>query len=178
MHRVPSSDVVNKEVVETRWVLQEQSETVKARLVMKQFNTWEDESSEFYAGNTNSSFVLFGLGTGSKTSRTGQVTNHYYMSRCSHTALLHADMRDEVCINIKAVTLRLSRGEQLSNVQPFDSERFYKVDTALYGYRCSTRFWKDAVAEAAKSHGLKHQQNRQVSPHGPREFSSVRARCR
>ena len=89
MHRVPSSKVVNKEVVETRWVLQEQSETVKARLVMKQFNTWEDESGEFYAGNTNSSFVLFGLGTGSKTSRTGQVTNNCMVSMCP----LHFFMR-------------------------------------------------------------------------------------
>ena len=37
----------------------------------------------------------------------------------------------------------------------FDSEGFYKADTALYGYRGSPRFWKAAVAEAAKALGLK-----------------------
>ena len=50
MHGVPNSEVVNKEVIKTRWVLKEQGETVTARLVMKHFNTWKNESNEFYAG--------------------------------------------------------------------------------------------------------------------------------
>ena len=71
------------------------------------------------------------------------------------TAFLHAGMRDEVHIKMDADTLRLIREEQSPNVQPFDSEGFYKMDRALYGYRGSPRFWKDAVAEAATDLGLK-----------------------
>ena len=51
------------------------------------------------------------------------------------------------------LTLRLTREEQ-PNLQPFDSDGVYKVDKALYGYRGSPRFWKDAVDEAAKDFGL------------------------
>ena len=36
---VPSSEVTNKEVIKTRWVLKPQGEGVKARFVMKHFNT-------------------------------------------------------------------------------------------------------------------------------------------
>ena len=39
------SEFVNKE-----FFLKEQDESVKARLAMKLFNTWQDESKEFYAG--------------------------------------------------------------------------------------------------------------------------------
>ena len=53
-------------------------------------------------------------------------------------------------------TLPLIREEQQPRLQPIDSEGFYKVDKALYGYRGSPRFWKDAVAEAAKDLGLKN----------------------
>ena len=42
-HGVPSSDVVNKEVIKTRWVLKPQGDGVKARFVMKHFATWKDE---------------------------------------------------------------------------------------------------------------------------------------
>ena len=34
----------------TRWVLKPQGEGVKARFVMKHFNTWKDENNDFYAG--------------------------------------------------------------------------------------------------------------------------------
>ena len=36
---VPSSEVVNKEVIKTRWVLKPQGEGVKARFVMKHWTT-------------------------------------------------------------------------------------------------------------------------------------------
>ena len=49
-HGVPSSKVTNKEVIETRWVLKPQGEGVKARFVMKHYNTWKDENNDFYAG--------------------------------------------------------------------------------------------------------------------------------
>ena len=49
-HGVPSSEVVNKEIIKTRWVLTAQGEGVKARFVMKHFNTWKDENNDFYAG--------------------------------------------------------------------------------------------------------------------------------
>ena len=68
-HGVPSSELVNKEVIKTRLVLKPQGEGVKARFLMKHFNTWNDE-------NTNSSVVQFGFGFGSKTRRTGKVTNN------------------------------------------------------------------------------------------------------
>ena len=92
------------------------------------------------------------------------------------TAVLRAGMRDEVRIKMDADTLRLIREEQSPNVQPFDSEGFYKMDRALYGYRGSPRFWKDAVAEAATDLGLNEtQQDRQFSVHGPRKLPSTRA---
>ena len=46
----PSSEVTSKEVIKTRWVLKPHGEGVKARFVMKHFNTWKDENNDFYAG--------------------------------------------------------------------------------------------------------------------------------
>ena len=46
---VPSSEVANKEVIKTRWVLKPQGEGVKSRFVMKHFNTWKDEHNDFCA---------------------------------------------------------------------------------------------------------------------------------
>ena len=40
-------------------------------------------------------------------------------------------MRDEVHIKMDVDTLRLTHEEQLPNLQPFDSEGFYKVDKDL-----------------------------------------------
>ena len=42
----------------------------------------------------------------------------------------------------------------MTNLKPCDDEGFHKVDKALYGHRGSPRYWKDAVAEAAKDLGL------------------------
>ena len=75
-HGVPSSEVTNIEVIKTRWVLKPQGEGVKARFVMKHFNTWKDE-------NTNSSVAQLGFGFGGKTCRIGKVTNNC-VSRCFH----------------------------------------------------------------------------------------------
>ena len=82
-HGVPSSEVANIEVIKTRWVLKEQGEGVKARFVMKHFNTWKDENNDFLCRNTNSSVVQYGCGSGSKTRRVGKVTNNR-VSRCFH----------------------------------------------------------------------------------------------
>ena len=46
----PSSEVANKKVIKTRWVLKPQGEGVKARFVLKHFNTRKDENNDFYAG--------------------------------------------------------------------------------------------------------------------------------
>ena len=65
-HGVPSSEVVNKEVIKNRWVLKPQGEGVKARFVMKHFNTCKDENNDFFAGTPTTSVVQFGFGFGSK----------------------------------------------------------------------------------------------------------------
>ena len=70
-------------------------------------------------------------------------------------ACFHAEMKDQVYIKMDADTLRLIRDENLPNLQPFDDEGHYKVDKALYGYRGSPRFWKDAVSKPVKDLGLK-----------------------
>ena len=43
----------------------------------------------------------------------------------------------------------------MTNLKPFDDDGFYKVDKDLYGHKGATRYWKDAVAEAAEDLGLK-----------------------
>ena len=43
----------------------------------------------------------------------------------------------------------------MTNLKPFDDQGFYKVDKALYGHKGSPRYWKDAVAEAARDFGFK-----------------------
>ena len=55
-HGVRSSEVTNKEVIKTRWVLKPLGEGVKARFVMKHFNTWKDENNGVSTGRgkTNS----------------------------------------------------------------------------------------------------------------------------
>ena len=64
-------------------------------------------------------------------------------------------MKDEVYIKLDADTLRMIHEENMTNLKPFDDEGFYRVDKALYAHRGSPRYWKDAVAEAAKDLALK-----------------------
>ena len=64
-------------------------------------------------------------------------------------------MKDEVYIKLDADTLRMIHEENMTNLKPFGDQGFHKVDKALYGHRGSPRYWKDAVAEAAKDLGLK-----------------------
>ena len=93
-HGVPSSEVTNKEIIKTRWVLKPQGEGVKARFVMKHFNTWKDENNVFYAGTpTPVSFNLV-LVLAAKRVALGKSQT----SACLHvsTAFLHAKMADEV----------------------------------------------------------------------------------
>ena len=45
IHEASSSEVANREVVKTRWVLEQQGEGVKARFVMKHLNTWKDNDT-------------------------------------------------------------------------------------------------------------------------------------
>ena len=79
-------------------------------------------------------------------------------------------MRDVVYIKLDAGTLRMTREENLPNLQPFDDESFHRVDKTLYGYRGSPRYWKDAVAEP--------EQDRQFSAHGSQKLHPIRARGR
>ena len=153
VHGVPSSEVANKEVIKTRWVLKPQAEDVKARFVMKHFNTWKDEKNDFYAGTPTP--VSFNLVLALAAKRVALGKSQTIACLDVSTAFLHAEMRGEVHIKMDADTLRMIREENLPNLQPFDDEGFYKVGKALHGYRGSPRYWKDAVAEAAKDLGLK-----------------------
>ena len=91
-------------------------------------------------------------------------------------AFLHAKMKDEVFIKLDAGTLRMMHEENMTNLKPFDDEGSYRVDKALYGHRGSPRYWKDAVAEAAKELGLKPSKiDNSLYLVGSRKFHLVRA---
>ena len=57
MHGVPSSEVVNKEIIKTRMMLKAQGERAKVRLVIKHVNTWKDEYNKFYERLAQSSMT-------------------------------------------------------------------------------------------------------------------------
>ena len=120
---------------------------------MKHFNMCKGEKNDFCAGPpTPVSFNLV-LAFAAKLVT---LANHQQLRVSMFPiAFLHAEMRDEVDIKLGADTLRMLREENLPNLQPSDDEGFYKVDKAGYGYQGSPRYWKDAVAEAAKDLGLK-----------------------
>ena len=138
-HDVPSSEVTNKEVIKTRWVLKPQRECVKARFVMKHFDTWKDENNNFYAGTKAP--VSFNLVLALAAKRVALGTSQTLACLDVSTALLHAKMNDEVYIMLDADTLRMIHEENVTNLKPYDDD--------------SPRYWKDAVAEAAKDLGLK-----------------------
>ena len=119
---------------------------------MKHSDTWKDENNDFYAGTPTP--VSFNLVLALAAKRVALGKSQTIACLDVSTAFLHAEMRDEVYIKMDTDTLRMKREEILPNLQPFDGEGFYKVDKALYGYRSSSRCWKDAVAEAAKDLGL------------------------
>ena len=150
---VLSSGVTNKEVIKTRWVLKPEGEGVKARFVMKHFDTWKDENNEFYAETPTP--VSFNLVLALAATRVALGKSQTIVCLDVSTACLHAKMKDEVYIQLDADTLRMIHEENMTNLKPFDDEGFHKVDKALYGHRGSTRYWKDAVAEAARDLGLK-----------------------
>ena len=70
------------------------------------------------------------------------------------TAILHAEMKDEVYIKMDADTFRLIRDETCQTCN-LSTMKVLHSGQSLYGYRSSPRFWKDAVAEAAEDLGLK-----------------------
>ena len=153
-HGVPGSAVVNKEVIKNSLGAEKpQGEGVKARFVMKHFNTWKDENNDFYAGTPTP--VSFNMVWGLAAKRVALGKSQTIACLDISTAFLHAKMKDEVYIKLDADTLRMIHEENMTNLKPFDDEGFYKVDKALYGHRDSPRYWKDAVAEAAEDLGLK-----------------------
>ena len=123
-------EVVNQDVIETRWVLNEQGEKAEARLVMEHFNTWNDGCNEFYVQDRQFQFC-------SIWSWHWQQNVSYWASHKQlhvslfFTAFLRPEMRDEACIKMDADTRRLIREEQLPDLQPLDSEGFYKETRGL-----------------------------------------------
>ena len=103
-HRVPSSDVANKEVIKTRWVLKPQGEGVKARFVMKHFNTWKEENNDFYSGTPTS--VSFNLVLALAAKRVAFEKSQTIACLDVSTACLHAKMKDEVYIKFVAYDTR------------------------------------------------------------------------
>ena len=97
----------------TRWALKERGATVKARLVMKHFNTWKDENNDFYAGMPTP--VSFNLVLALAATRVALGKSQALACFDVSTALLNADMRDEVYIKMDADTLPLIREEQWPN---------------------------------------------------------------
>lgn len=153
MHGVTKNEVIGKNIIKTRWVMRDQGDTVKGRLVMKHFNTWKDEEGEFYAGTPlPSSFNLL-LSLAAKRVALGQSQTIACLD--VSTAFLHAEMKDEVYIKLDSDTIQTIRDENLQNIYPADDEGFYRVDKAIYGHRGSPKFWKEAVRGAAKELGLK-----------------------
>ena len=128
-HGVPSSEVANKEVIKTRWVLKPQGEGVKARFVMKHFNTWKDENNDFYAGPPTP--VSFNLVLALAAKRVALGKSQTIACLDVSTAFLHAKMKDEVYIQLDAGTLRIIHEENMTNLKPLDDEGFYKSGQSL-----------------------------------------------
>ena len=121
-HGVPSSEVVNKEVIKTRWVLKQQGEGVKARFVVKHFNTWNDENNDFFAGTPTPVSCNLVLALAAKLVALGKSQTIACLD--VSTAFLHAKMKDEVYIQLGADTLRVIHEENVTNLKPFDDQGF------------------------------------------------------
>ena len=105
-HGVPSSEVTNKEVIKTRWVL-------KQRFVMKHFNTWKDENNDFHAGTPTP--VSFNLVLALAAKRVALGKSQTIACLDVSTAFLHVKMKDEVYIKLDADTLRMIHEENMTN---------------------------------------------------------------
>ena len=124
MDGVPRSEVVNNTSGFERTRCNCQSATCH-----ETFQHVERREQRFLRRNANSSFVQFGLGTGSETSRLGQVTDTC-MFRCFHCT--------PPCGHE-----RRSLHQDGCRHSSLDSEGFYTVDKALCGYRGPPRFWRE-----------------------------------
>ena len=112
---VPSSEVTNKEVIETRWVLKPPGEGVKARFVMKHFNMWKDDDKDFFAGTPTP--VSFNLVLALAAKRVALGKSQTIACLDVSTAFLHAKMKDEVYIKLDADTLRMLHEENMTNLK-------------------------------------------------------------
>ena len=111
-HGVQSSEVANKEVIKTRWVLKPQGQGVKARFVMKHFNTWKDEHNDFYAVTPTP--VSFNLVLALAAKRVALGKSQTIACLDISTAFLHAKMKDEVYIKLDD-TLRMIHEENMTS---------------------------------------------------------------
>ena len=131
MHEVPSSEAVNKEVIKTRWVLKQQSEAVNPRTTRG-----KKKAVSFHARTPTP--VSCNLVLALRAKRVALGTSQTIVCLNVSTAIVHAEMSDEVCIKMDADTLRLIREEQLPNFHPLDNEGFYEVDKTLWILRLTT----------------------------------------
>ena len=88
----PRSEVANKKVIKTRWVLKPQGEGVKARFVMKHFNTWKDENDDFYAGTPTPTLFNLVLALAAKRVAPGK-SQTSSVSQCFHCVSSCGDER-------------------------------------------------------------------------------------
>ena len=92
-------------------------------LSLKHFNTWKDESNDFFARTpTPESFNLV-LALAAKRVALGKSQTVACLD--VSIAFLYAEMQVEVYIKMDADTLRLIRDENLPNLQAFDNQGFF-----------------------------------------------------
>ena len=149
-HGVPSSEVANKKVIKTRWVLKPQGEGVKARFVLKHFNTRKDENNDFYAGTPTP--VSFNLVLALAAKRVAFGKSQTIACLDVSTAFLHAKMKDEVYIQLD--TLRMIHEENMTNLKRL-MMMVSKWTNPCMDTEGHHDTGKTAVAEAARGLGLK-----------------------
>ena len=94
---VKRSEAVGKRTIQTRWVHREKDGRVKSRLVLKDYNRCQERTQpEMFSPTPSTSSLKTTLAANSHDRNNDPKSNHITVSTDVHTALLHADVNQDL----------------------------------------------------------------------------------
>ena len=141
---VKRSEAVGKRTIQTRWVDREKDGRVKSRLVLKDYNRCQGRTQPEMFSPTPSTLSLKTMLAASSHDRNNDPeSNHITVSIDVHTALLHADVDQDLFAEPPEPDEWYDAG--------LKEDEVWKLNKALYGYLKVPKLWHQHLVSVLES---------------------------
>ena len=141
---VRRSKAVGKRTIQTRWADREKDGRVKSRLVLKDYNRCQRRTQlEMFSPTPSTLSLKTMLVASSHDRKKDPESNHITVSIYVHTALLHADVDQDLSAEPQEPDEWYDAG--------LKEDEVWKLNKALYGYRKAPKLWHQQLVSVLES---------------------------